>query len=117
MNLQKLKIDSFNNIALVNFPDSIDLGIDSTERNVEVVLFYINSVDDVAKFVDYCDSLTLPTENRTIMIYRKGRKDGVNRDSIFMPFKESKYRGYKLKAPMLCSLSTEFSACVMRKEA
>jgi len=49
------------------------------------------------------------------MVYKKGRKDGVNRDYIFMPFKENIHQGFKLKAPMLCSLSDELSACVMCK--
>jgi hypothetical protein len=47
------------------------------------------------------------------MVYRKGRKDGVNRDSIFLPFRKDK--NFTLKAPMLCSISKELSACVMGK--
>jgi hypothetical protein len=47
------------------------------------------------------------------MVYRRGRKDGLNRDTIFLPFKEEKYPNYKLIAPMLYSLSKELSSCVM----
>ncbi|MCW3789714.1 hypothetical protein, partial [Plebeiibacterium sediminum] len=67
-------------------------------------------------FVELSNSSNLPKENRTIMVYKKGRKDGVNRDSIFIPFKDQVYKGFKLKAPMLCSISKELSACVMCKE-
>jgi len=80
-----------------------------------VILFYIDKIEDVKSFVDLCNTSSLPKDNRTIMIYKKGRKDGVNRDSIFMPFREGTYEGFKLKAPMLCSISEELSACVMCK--
>lgn len=113
MDISKLKLDKFTNIRLENFPDDIDLGITSSDADTEVVIYYIDHIEDVSKFVDLCHSLGLPSENRTIMVYKKGRKDRVNRDSIFMPFKEGTYPDFKLKAPMLCSISSELSACVM----
>ena len=113
MDLAKLKIGSFRNIRLVNFPKEIDLGIKSTGRNTEVIIYFIDRMEDVGKFVHLCDSTRLPEDNRTIMVYRKGRKDGVNRDSIFLPFRNDP--GFKLKPPMLCSISEELSACVMSK--
>jgi hypothetical protein len=116
MDLSKLKISKFTRIKAVNFPEDIETGILSVDDNVEVILYYINQVEDVAQFVVLCQSTHLPVDNRTIMIYRKGRKDGVNRDSIFMPFKENIHTGFKLKAPMLCSLSDDLSACVMCRE-
>ena len=116
MYLDKLKIEQFNSFSVKNFPESIDLGIESSDKNFDVVIYYIDAVDDVTRFVDFCNGASLPDDNRTIMIYKKGRKDGVNRDSIFGPFREGKFTGFKLKAPMLCSLSKELSACVMSKE-
>ncbi len=113
MNLEKLKLKNFKNIAVLNFPKEFDLGIKSTKENVEVVVYYIDKLTDVRKFVAFCNVTPLPKENRTIMVYRKGRSDGVNRDSIFLPFRNNK--SFKLKAPMLCSLSEELSACVMCK--
>jgi len=113
LDLKKLRIGKFKNMRLVNFPKSIDLGIDTTARNVEVIIYYIDRLDDVKKFVQLCVSTPLPKENRIIMVYRKGRKDGVNRDSIFMPF--GKDKRFALKAPMLCSISDELSACVMSR--
>ncbi|NQT60882.1 MAG: hypothetical protein HQ557_18085 [Bacteroidetes bacterium] len=68
---------------------------------------------DVADFVKIGNSELLTEENRAIMVYRKGRKDGLNRDTIFFLFKEGSCPNFKLKAPMLCSLSKELSACVM----
>ena len=113
MNLEKLKLKNFKNIAVLNFPKEFDLGINSTKKNVEVVIYYIDKLTDVTKFVAICNAIALPKENRTIMVYRKGRNDGVNRDSIFLPFRKNK--DFKLKAPMLCSLSEGLSACVMCK--
>lgn len=113
MNLKKLKLDKFKNIHVVNFPKEFNPGIRSTDKDVEVIIYYIDSLDDVKKFVKLCTSTHLPEENRTIMVYKKGRKDSVNRDSIFMPFEKDKR--FTLKAPMLCSISEELSACVMGK--
>lgn len=113
MDLKKLRIEKFKNIQVVNFPNNVDFGISSSTKNVEVIIYYIDRLDDVKKFSKLCASTPLPKENRTIMIYKKGRKDGVNRDSIFLPFRKDK--NFVLKAPMLCSLSDELSACVMGK--
>ncbi len=115
MDIKKLKIEKIKNINIVNFPDKYKLPSNSTDLNIEVIIYYIDSVNDVSKFVKYCDSIELPDENRTIMVYEKGRKDGVNRDSIIGPFKSGKYPNYKLKAPMLCSISETLSACVFTK--
>ena len=111
MDLKKLRIDKFKNVRLVNFPKGIDLGISSASNGVEVIIYYIDRLEDVKKFVKLCASTPLPKENRTIMVYKKGRKDGVNRDSIFMPLGSNK--NFTLRAPMLCSISDELSACVM----
>jgi hypothetical protein len=115
MDLKKLRIDKFTNIRVVNFPSDIKLGIKPATKNVEVIVYYIDRLDDVKKFVKLCAATPLPKENRTIMVYKKGRKDGVNRDSIFLPFRKGK--NFTLKAPMLCSLSDELSACVMCRVA
>ena len=116
METSKLKLEKFKNIQVINFPEEIELGISSVENKVEVIIYYIDKIADVKAFVELVNASNLPKENRTIMIYKKGRKDGVNRDSIFMPFKDEIYKGFKLKAPMLCSISIELSACVMCKE-
>lgn len=114
MHLEKLKINQFNKIMLVNFPADVKLGIKSAKVRPEVLIYYIDHIDDVAAFVSTCQKLNLPADNRTIMVYRKGRKDGVNRDAIFGPFDKGGYKGFRQKAPMLCSLSDELSACVMQ---
>lgn len=115
METSKLKLEKFKNIKVINFPEEIELGISYVENEAEVIIYYINNIEDVKAFVELVNTSNLPKENRTIMIYKKGRKDGVNRDSIFMPFKNEIYKGFKLKAPMLCSISNELSACVMCK--
>jgi len=117
MDTYKLKIDKFKNIRIENFPTEFDFGIVSKEENVQVLIYYIDKLEDLDNFVSLCNSLSLSPENRTILVYKKGRKDGVNRDSLFKPFfDEKKYQGFKLRAPMLCSLSKDYSACVMSKE-
>ncbi len=113
MDLKKLRLERFKNIRVVNFPKELDPGIQSTGKGTEVVLYYIDEISDVDRFVKLCISTPLPKENRTIMVYRKGRKDGVNRDSIFLPFRKDKR--FTLKAPMLCSISDNLSACVMAR--
>jgi hypothetical protein len=111
MDLKKLRIEKFKNVQVVNFPKDIKPEIKPATKNVEVIIYYIDKLDDVRKFVELCSSMPLPKDNRTIMVYKKGRKDGVNRDSIFLPFRKDK--NFTLKAPMLCSLSDGLSACVM----
>lgn len=113
MDIAKLKIDKFKSIHLGNFPHDIDPGIKSFDKNIEVIIYYIDKLEDVDKFVKLCKSTPLPQENRVIMIYQKGRKDGVNRDSIFIPFRENKE--FKLRTPMMCSISDKLSACVMSR--
>lgn len=113
MDLKKLKLDKFKNIKTVNFPEDIHLGFSQPDTGIEVIIYYIDKITDVEKFVSICHHTPLPVENRTIMIYKKGRKDGVNRDAIFIPFKAGKYPEFRLKAPMLCSLSADLSACVL----
>lgn len=114
MDIDKLKLDKFNAIGVFNFPDTVDLGINTVSENFDVLIYYIDQLTDVDAFIDLIKKTPLPKDNRTIMVYKKGRKDGVNRDSIFMPFKEK--TEFKLRAPMLCSISKELSACVMSFE-
>ncbi len=116
----KLKINNFNNIQLLNF-SKYNLEIDSTDNNVEVVIYYIDSESDIEKFVKYTQELNLPSDNRTILVYEKGRNDGIGRDLIIKPFKSENMFGYettkiyKLKAPNLCSLNDKLSAfCLIR---
>lgn len=113
MELAKLKLNKFSRIRAINFPKEIDLDINLVDEKAEVIIYYIDKLEDVSDFVNLVEQSDLPSENRTIMVYKKGRKDGVNRDTIYMPFGEGKYAGYKLRAPMLCSISKELSACVM----
>lgn len=116
MDLKKLKIEKFKNIMVVNFPNEIETRIKSTDKDVEVILYYIDQLSDVQKFVELCGATTLLPENRTIMVFKKGRKDGINRDSLITPFRKNTYPGFKLRAPMLCSISDTLSAFVLSKE-
>ena len=116
MEINKLKLENYNSIGTFNFPANFDLGIESTKGNYDVIIYYIDHLKDIEAFVGLVKKSKLPKNNRTIMVYKKGRKDGVNRDSIFMPFKEKTYGHFKLRAPMLCSISDELSACVMSFE-
>jgi hypothetical protein len=117
MYLKKMKLDKFSNIKIINFPNEIALGIKSCNDNLEVVIYYIDQIDDVSKFISFCNSISFSEDNRTIMVYKKGRKDSLSRDSIITPFKEGKYPNFVFKAPMLCSLSTELSAFVFSKKS
>ncbi len=115
MDAQKLRIEKFKNIQVVNFPADIDLNIESTDKHVEVIIYYIDKVEDIRKFVRLANESNLPEHNRTILVYQKGRKDEVNRDSIIRPFKTKEIAGFQMKAPMLCSISKELSAFVLAK--
>ncbi|MGD1821499.1 MAG: hypothetical protein ACPKM0_01910 [Pleomorphochaeta sp.] len=117
MDLYKLKLDKFNNILIKNFPKKYSLGIDSVNEDelIDVIIYYIDEFDDVQKFVSLCETVNLNKENRVIYVYEKGRKDKVNRDAIYEPFKTKEYKNFKMKAPMLCSLSDKLSAFVQQK--
>jgi hypothetical protein len=117
MDLKKLKLDKFKNFQTVNFPDDIDPGIESTYSNVEVIIYFISRIEDVQRAVELAESAALPKENRVILVYEKGRKDGVDRDSIISPVKTGKVKGYKLRPPMLCSISDKLSAFVLSRES
>ncbi len=116
MDLKKLRIDKSGRFLVRNFPKHYAPDLKSVDKNVEVLFYYIDAVADVAKFVKLCETADLAKENRVVMVFEKGRKDGVNRDSIFTPFREGKYSGFKMKAPMLCSLSDKLSAFSLQKE-
>ena len=115
MDLKKLKVDRLNHFMVRNFPKEFDPGIESSPKKVEVILFFIQQINDVKSFVDLCNTTDLVKDNRVIMVFEKGRKDGVNRDTIFTPFRTGEYSGFKMKAPMLCSLSDKLSAFVQQK--
>lgn len=116
MDLKKLKIDGFNTFIVENFPEQYNPGLETILGDeIDVILYYINVIDDVEKFVNICETTNLSLDNRVIFVYEKGRKDGVNRDTIFKPFKDGLYKGYKMKAPMMCSLSPKLSAFAQQK--
>ncbi|MBK3518476.1 hypothetical protein [Carboxylicivirga marina] len=99
-------------IKIVNFPKEVVFNLPQTETP-EVLFYFINELDDTEKFIRMAHSLKLPKDNHTIVFFNKGRKDGVNRDSIIAPFKNKVYPEFKFKAPMLCSISDELSAFAM----
>lgn len=117
MNLKELHLDNLENIKVVNCPDNINLGIVSTDNNVEVIIYYVEKLDDVDSFVKICSEISLPENNTTILIYKKGRNDGVNLESIFKPFKEKEYPNFKLKTPVLGTLQPGYlGALIMSRK-
>ncbi len=113
MDLSKLKIGKFTKVTTINFPKGIEFGLESS-RTPEVIIYFIAEPADVERFVETCRKAALPEDNRVIMVYRKGVKS-LNRDIIITPFRDGAYADFKLKAPMLCSLSDSLSAFVMRR--
>ncbi len=116
MDITKLKLNKFNNIITVNFPEYIETGYREFTDNTEVIIYFIENICDIAKFVKFCSESNLPENNRTVMVFRKGNKTDVNRDTIITPFKAGNYPDFKFRAPMLCSLSDKLSAFVMSFE-
>jgi hypothetical protein len=116
MNIKKLKIDKYKRIMVKNFPDKYNLGINSVDDNPEVIIYFIAKLSDVDDLIELAKKSNLPKDNRVIFVFEKGRKDGVNRDTIFLPFREDLQNHYRMKAPMLCSLSKELSAFVQSYE-
>ena len=116
MDIKKLKLDEYDRIRAVNFPERYDLGIATVDNRPEVIIYYIDEMLDVLGFVEMVKTSDLPGDNRVIFVYEKGRKDGVNRDTIFAPFKDGTYTGFKMRSPMMCSLSKELSAFVQSYE-
>ncbi|MFQ5575038.1 MAG: hypothetical protein ACE5E0_05385, partial [Terriglobia bacterium] len=105
-----------SSVQTLNFPPGVDLGLDSTDQDVEVIIYYVDQTDDLKAALAAAEQADLPKENRLILVYKKGRKDGVNRDSIIGPFRSGEITGYRLKAPMLCSISSDLSACVLSRD-
>lgn len=116
MDISKLKLDKYKGIRTENFPDEYNLGIESSDVAIEVIIYYIDKISDLDAFVDLVKSSNLPSDNRTIMVYKKGRKDGINRDSVIKPFKEGNYDMFKIRRPAQCSLSKDLSAFVQSWE-
>ena len=113
VDLSRLKIDKFARIRAVNFPPEIDLGIENSQAP-EVLIHFITDPADVGSFVESSRKTKLPPDNRVIMVYRKGNKS-LNRDTIIGPFRDGTYADFKLKPPMLCTLSASLSAFVLQK--
>ena len=116
MDISKLQIGKYKGVKVVNFPEKYSLNIESSEDPIEVIIYYIDRLSDVDAFVDLVKESNMPSDNRTIMVYEKGRKDGVNRDTIVKPFGEGKYKDFKIRRPALTSLSKELSAFVQSWE-
>lgn len=117
MEIDKLKLDKFKNVKTYNFPDSLENIFIESNEHTECIIYYIQNLSDLNDFLLVVQNSNLPDVNRTILIYEKGRKDGVNRDSIFAPFKDGPEKNnFKLRAPMLCSLSKTHSGIVMSYE-
>lgn len=101
----KLKIDKFNNFLQINMPEQYRFDLTDSD-NPEVVFYYINEASDVDELLSF--EFNLPEENRVIAIFEKGKK---LRDSL-RPIINN---GFKMKAPMLCSLNDKLSAfCFMK---
>ena len=113
MNLDKLKLRKLKKVQAIHFPSDIDLGAQNADEP-EVIIYFISELQDGEAFVQTCMAAKLPADNRTIMVYRKGNKS-LNRDTIISPFRQGEYREFRLRAPLLCSLSDELSAFVMQK--
>lgn len=114
MDLSKLKIDDYNDIQANNFPEGVMPKLES--NNPQVIIYYIDKIEDVEAFIKYVQETRLPEDNRVIMVYKKGRKDGINRDTVIKPFKDKIADGFKIRRPALCSLSKEYSAFVQSYE-
>lgn len=115
MDIHKLKLDLESNIDVKNFPASIDLGIEPARRRFTAVIYYLNAIEDLYKAIPYCDSLKLPEDNRVVLVFTKGKNSSLNRNTLMAPFMAGKFPKYKLKAPMMCALSEELTACVFRR--
>jgi len=111
MDLKKLKIDTFKKISYINFVEPKMVTFDETE----VIIYFLKTIEDIDKCVQYCDIHKMTTNNRIVLVYEKGQKL-LNPDSIIKPFKTGVYLNYKMKAPMLCSLDKKLSAMVFIKE-
>lgn len=100
----------------MNFPEKYNLNINSSDNPIEVIIYYIDKIDDIDTFVNLVKTSNLNSDNRTIMVFEKGRKNGINRDTIIKPFKEGHYDMFKIRKPALCSLSKDLSAFVQSWE-
>ena len=74
MEIHKLKLDKFKNVRVFNFPDTVDLEIETVTKNYDILIYYMDKLEDVDAFVKLVASSKLPKSNRTIMVYKKDVK-------------------------------------------
>lgn len=102
---RKLKIEKFREFSQINMPIDYRFEIEESSKP-QVIFYFIKSHEDIKELLNY--EFDLPEDNRVIVIFEKGKK---LRDEL----KPLINNGFKMKAPMLCSISDRLSAfCYMK---
>ena len=105
MDFHKLKIDAFSTYQLLgNIPDfNPPLQI---SLKPEVWFSYVQEVKDVMDTINYVENNIQYENNRVFFVFKKGNKQ-FGRDHIYQIV--MKHKKMVRKAPMLASLSDEYS--------
>ncbi len=102
---RKLKIEKFNRFSQINMPIDYRFDIEDDEYP-QVIFYFVKSKEDILELMNY--SFDLPEDNRVIVIFEKGKK---LRDEL----QPLRHNGFKMKAPMLCSIDERLSGfCLMK---
>lgn len=102
---RKFKIEKFNEFSQINMPIDYRFNIEDSVKP-QVVFYFIKSHEDVTELLNY--EFNLPEENRVIVIFEKGKK-------LREELRPLLSNGFKLKAPMVCSVNDRLSAFCMMK--
>lgn len=105
MDFHKLKLEKFNTYNGFNLPSDFNPPLEKND-SPEVYFLFVSSVEDVMRTINYVQNHQTHKENRLFYVFKKGNKR-FGRDHIYTVI--MKHRNIKRKAPMLASLSKEYS--------
>jgi hypothetical protein len=105
MDFSKLKLDQFTTYRGYNLPESFHVDL-TEDDHPEVYFLFCTSFEELNRWINHVLNNQTHKNNRLYIVYKKGQKH-FHRDHIMMYVKKSPL--LERKAPMLCSLSKEYS--------
>lgn len=112
MEFQKLKLDKFQTYKTFKAPENFQPPLTLSDTP-ETYFLFVSSVEETIQAINLIQNKQKHTENRAFFIFKKGNKT-FGRDHVYNIV--MKHGGFLRKAPMLASLSKEYSVfCFMLK--
>ena len=105
MDLSKLKLEKYSTYNSFNMPQEFHVSLEYSDTP-DVYFVFVQSFEDLNRYTNHILNQYLHKDNRIFYVYPKGQKS-FHRDHIVMYSKRSPF--LIRKAPMLCSLSKDYS--------